>query len=174
MAQHTATGARDALARNLRRLRVARRWSLGDLAAATGTGKATLSSIENARANPTVETLAALAGALEVEVAALLEGTPDDEVTLVRAADGAGRLARFGDGGAIERLVLPAATSVERKPHSAGSRAHVVVARGTVVAGPPGRPVELGRGDYLSFPADRPHELSAAGRGAELLLVIES
>jgi transcriptional regulator with XRE-family HTH domain len=173
MTQHSATGARGALARNLRRLRVARRWSLGDLAAATGAGKATLSAIENARANPTVETLAALAGALEVDVAALLEETPADEVTLVRAAEGIERLARLGDGGAIERLVFPASTTAEHEPRTAGSRAHVVVARGTVVAGPSGRPVELGRGDYLSFPADRPHEFSTAGRAAEIVLVIE-
>jgi hypothetical protein len=33
--------------------------------------------------------------------------------------------------------------------------------------------VELGRGDYLSFPADGPHEFSTARRGAEVLLVIE-
>src|SRR4051812_50194804 len=99
MAQHTAAGARDALARNLRRLRVARRWSLGDLAAATGTGKATLSAIENSRANPTVETLAALAGALEVDVAALLEGTPGDEGPPVRAGGGGGRPPRGGGRG---------------------------------------------------------------------------
>jgi transcriptional regulator with XRE-family HTH domain len=173
MAQHTAAGARDALARNLRRLRVARRWSLGDLAAATGTGKATLSAIENARANPTVETLATLAGALEVDVSALLEGTPGDDVTLVRSCDGVERLAHLGDGGSIERLVFSASTSVERAPRAFGSRAHVVVARGTVVAGPSGRPVELGRGDYLSFPADDPHEFVTAGRGAEVVLVIE-
>jgi quercetin dioxygenase-like cupin family protein len=49
----------------------------------------------------------------------------------------------------------------------------VVVTRGTVVAGPSGRIVELGRGDYLSFPADRPHEFSTARRGAEVVLVIE-
>jgi len=165
--------ARDALARNLRRLRVARRWSLGDLAAATGAGKATLSAIENARANPTVETLAALAGALEVDVAALLEETPADEVTLVRAADAGERLARLADGGAIERLVLAPSALLERKPLAPGSRAHLVVTRGTVVAGPSGRPIELGRGDYLSFPADGPHELATAGRGAEVVLVVE-
>jgi transcriptional regulator with XRE-family HTH domain len=179
MAQHTATAARAVLARNLRRLRVARRWSLADLAAATGTGKATLSAIENARANPTVETLAALSGALEVDVAALLEGTPADDVTLVRAGeaardgDGVERLGRLGDGGAIQRVTFGASTSVEWQARPAGSRAHVVVTRGTVVAGPSGRIVELGRGDYLSFPADRPHEFSTAGRGAEIVLVIE-
>src|SRR3954447_5834591 len=112
MTQHTAAGARDALARNLRGLRVARRWSLGDLAAATGTGKATLSAIENARANPTVETIAALAGALEVDVSALLEGTPGDKVTLLRSgdaardSDGAERLARLGARGTIQRMMV--------------------------------------------------------------------
>jgi transcriptional regulator with XRE-family HTH domain len=173
MTQHTAADARDALARNLRRLRVARRWSLGDLAAATGAGKATLSAIENARANPTVETLASLAGALEVEVAALLEGTPAEEVRLVRAGEGVERLARLGERGAIQRLSFEPSTATECEPRAAGSRAHVVVMRGTVVAGPSGRPVELARGDYLSFPADGPHEFSTAGRGAEVVLVVE-
>jgi transcriptional regulator with XRE-family HTH domain len=173
MAQHTGSAARDALARNLRRLRVARRWSLGDLAATTGAGKATLSAIENGRANPTVETLASLAGALEVDVAALLEGTPGDEVTLVRAGDGVERLARLGDGGAIQRIVFPASSTVERQPRAGGGRVHVVVMRGTLVAGPSGRPVELGRGDYLSFPAGEPHEFTTAGRAAEAVLVVE-
>src|SRR5436305_9398813 len=143
MTQHTGQAAREALARNLRRLRVARRWSLGDLAAATGAGKATLSAIENARANPTVETLASLASALEVDLPALLEGTPADEVTLVRAADDVERLARLGDRGAIVRLVFPASSTVEREPRAGGGRVHLVVTRGTLVAGPSGRPVEL-------------------------------
>jgi transcriptional regulator with XRE-family HTH domain len=179
MEQHTGSAARDALARNLCRLRVARRWSLADLAAATGAGKATLSAIENGRANPTVETLASLAGALDVEVAALLEGTPADEVTLVRAGEavrereGVERLARLAEGGAIERVSLDPSGSARWAPRPAGSRAHVVVTRGTLVAGPSGRPVELGRGDYLAFPADLPHELSTAARGAEAVLVIE-
>jgi transcriptional regulator with XRE-family HTH domain len=173
MAQHTGRAARDALARNLRRLRVARRWSLGDLAAATGAGKATLSAIENGRANPTVETLASLAGALEVDLPALLEGTPADEVTLVRASEGVERLGRVGDGGSIRRVVFPPETSVEERPRAAGSRAHVVVTRGTLVAGPSGRPVELSRGDYLAFPADRPHEFATAARGCEIVIVTE-
>src|SRR5436305_7247741 len=141
MEQHTGSAARDALARNLRRLRVARRWSLADLAAATGAGKATLSAIENGRANPTVETLASLAGALDVEVAALLEGTPADAVTLVRAGEGTGerdgveRVARLAEGGTIQRVSLGRSDSVEWEPRGGGSRAHVLVTSGTVVAG---------------------------------------
>jgi transcriptional regulator with XRE-family HTH domain len=180
MEQHTATAARGALARNLRRLRVARRWSLGDLAAATGTGKATLSAIENGRANPTVETLATLAGALDVEAAALLETTPGEDLIVVRAGaaprdgDGRERLGRVGErGGTIQRAAFAPASAAEHPPRPAGTRLHVVVTRGTLVAGPSGRPVELGVGDYLAFPADTPHEFSTARRGAEALMVVE-
>src|SRR4051812_29774372 len=110
MAQHIEP-AQATLARNLRRLRVARRWSLSELAAASDMGKATLSAIENARANPTVDTLAALAKALQVEITTLLEATPADEVSLVRAGEGeadADGLARLGAvaGGELHRATF--------------------------------------------------------------------
>src|SRR3954452_4268606 len=79
------------LAANLRRLRIARHLSLSELARATAMSKATLSGIENGRANPTVETLAALAGALRVPVGELLAEPPLGEVRVVRSAG-----ARFG------------------------------------------------------------------------------
>src|SRR3954447_12546857 len=90
--------AQAALAGNLRRLRVAARVSLSELARATGVGKATLSAIENGRGNPTVETLAALADALGVPVVDLLDAPRPAPVTVVRA----GRGERVGDG--VERL----------------------------------------------------------------------
>lgn len=176
MAQHSAP-ARETLARNLRRLRVARRWSLSELAAATGSGKATLSAIENGRANPTVDTLAALAAALGVELTALLEPAAADELALVRAADrepatdGVARLAA-AEAGELQHAQLEPHSRVEREARQGGGRVHVLVTRGTLVAGPAERIVELGPGDYLSFPADRPYELSTAGRrGAALVLV---
>jgi transcriptional regulator with XRE-family HTH domain len=178
MAQHTAA-AQAALARNLRRLRVARRCSLSELSAATGTGKATLSAIENGRANPTVDTLAGLAAALEVDLTALLEGAPVDDVTLVRAGagevgeDGIERLSRIGADVELHRARFEPGVQVDAPARAAGSRAHLVVTRGSLVAGPAERITELGPGDYLSFPADRPHTFATAGRGAEAVLVIE-
>ena len=74
----------DVLAANLRRLRIARRLSLSELARATGMSKATLSSVESGRSNPTIETLAALAGALRVALGELLEEPPVGEVRIVR------------------------------------------------------------------------------------------
>jgi transcriptional regulator with XRE-family HTH domain len=179
MAQHTAP-ARDALARNLRRLRVARRWSLSDLAAAADAGgKATLSAIENGRANPTVDTLAALAAALDVEVTALLEAAPEDEVTLVRAGEGdasSDGMVRLGaaDAGELHRGRFEPRSTVVARPRPGGARVHVLVTRGTLVVGPVERIVELAAGDYLSFPADRPYEFNTARSGASALILLES
>lgn len=178
MAQHTEA-AQATLARNLRRLRVARRWSLSELATAADMGKATLSAIENARANPTVDTLAALAQALSVEITALLEATPADEVSLVRAgegapnADGLVRLGAVGTG-EIHRAKFPPRSTVVARARPAGTRAHVLVTRGTLVAGPLEWITELGPGDYFSFPADRPYEFNTARNGAQAIVVLES
>src|SRR5436190_18304750 len=88
----------EALAANLRRLRIARHLSLSELARATQMSKATLSGVENGRSNPTVDTLASLAGALRVSLAELLENHAPDDIRVVRAAlsaptgeDGVGR-----------------------------------------------------------------------------------
>ena len=74
----------DVLAANLRRMRIARRLSLSELARATGMSKATLSSVESGRSNPTVDTLAGVADALRVTLGELLEEPPLDEVRIVR------------------------------------------------------------------------------------------
>src|SRR3954465_382942 len=86
----SSSRVQDQLARNIRRLRIARQLSLSELARATQIGKATLSSIENGRANPTIGTLRAVAEALRVPVAELLEQPELGEIRVVRArpADG--------------------------------------------------------------------------------------
>lgn len=63
--------------------------------------KATLSGIEAGRANPTVDTLASLAGALRVPVTELLEELPLGEVRVVRAAE-----AVFAARGGVARRTL--------------------------------------------------------------------
>jgi transcriptional regulator with XRE-family HTH domain len=174
------TGYGFALARNTRRLRVAARLSLSELARSTGIGKATLSAIENGRGNPTVETLAAIAGALHVPVVDLLETPEPDPVTVVRVGRGAAagtgleRVGRLARGGEVQRAALEPNTSVVAPPRPDGSRIHLVVTRGTLVAGPDERISELGPGDYASFPADVPHVFRTARRGAEAVLVVET
>jgi mannose-6-phosphate isomerase-like protein (cupin superfamily) len=111
-----------------------------------------------------------------VDVVALLEGMPADQVTVVRSSgDGAGieRVGALVGDGEIRRAVFEPGSEVELPARSAGSRGHVLVTRGTLVAGPAERIVELGTGDYMAFPADRPHVLRTARRGAAAVLVFE-
>jgi transcriptional regulator with XRE-family HTH domain len=176
----------ERLARNLRRLRIARHLSLSELARATGISKATLSSIENGRANPTIETLAALAGALRIALPELLEELPLDDIRVVRAA--AGRLPP-ADGVAqrqldemaspaavaleISELRLPASYSRESPARATGSRAHLFVLRGKLIAGPVERRTELTSGDYASFPTDVPHIFETGRHAASALLLAQ-
>jgi transcriptional regulator with XRE-family HTH domain len=163
------------LARNLRRLRIAHHLSLSELARATGTSKATLSSIESGGANPTVDTLAALAGALRVPLAELLEPLPVPELRVVRAGNrsGAERRLDTGRGGPeISELTLGERELRERDPATAGTWAHLYVLQGGVVAGPVERVTELTRGDYAEFPADVPHQIETTGTTARVLLVL--
>lgn len=175
-------GVQATLAANLRRLRIARHLSLSELARATGMSKATLSSIENARANPTVETLASLAGALRVEIGELLEELPAADIRIVRTSQGrlerrAGvpqrRLDAIATGGPLEvaELTLPARAAHEAEPRPSGSRAHVYVLQGKLIAGPLELTTELAAGDYMSFPTDVPH-LFEAGRTPTRVLVL--
>jgi transcriptional regulator with XRE-family HTH domain len=180
--QEDGSQLRGLLAVNLRRLRIARHLSLSELARVTGVSKATLSGIENTRANPTVETLAALAGALRVSTGELLEELPLGELRVVRAThdqavprDGVARqlLDRLAPGGSLEvsELGLPARHLHEAQPLAHGSRAHVYVLEGMLIAGPVERGTELGAGDYVSFPADVPHMYETGRRGARALLL---
>jgi transcriptional regulator with XRE-family HTH domain len=181
------------LAANLRRMRIARHLSLSELARAAGVGKATLSGIEAARANPTVETLAGLAAALRTSIGELLEEPPLGEIRIVRAAHGAaggaaGGVAPVGDGvprrlldtipssASIEvaELVLAALQRCEAPAGASGARAHLYVRAGTVLAGPAERHTELAAGDYMSFPADVAQVYEASGRPASALLLTQT
>ena len=147
-------------------MRIARRLSLSELARATGMSKATLSSVESGRSNPTVETLASLAAALRVSLSELLEEPPLGEVRIVRRLDrveeeGVGLAARRWEPRQLE----------EPEPGPAGSRAGVYVLEGKLIAGPVERVTELSTGDYASFPVDVPH-LFEAGRTAARALVM--
>jgi transcriptional regulator with XRE-family HTH domain len=174
--------AAAALAAAVRRLRVAARLSLSELARATGVGKATLSTIENGRGNPTVDTLAALAAALEVPVSDLFGVSEPSPVRLVRAGggepagDGLTRLGRMAATVGADLLVarFEPRRELEAEARTAGARLHVVVTEGALETGPLERVTQLGPGDYLSFLADVPHLFRTARRAAGAVLVVEA
>ena len=183
MVDHQAV--QGVLAANLRRLRIARHLSLSELARATGISKATLSSIENGRANPTVDTLAGLAGALRVSIGELLEQLPLGEVRIVRGAQArVGQVDGIAQRGLDELVVdgelrlaeisLSARQARELDSKPVGSRAHLFVLEGKLIAGPVERITELAGGDYASFPTDVPHVYEAGRQPARALLLSQS
>ena len=61
------------LGENLRKLRLEKKMSQGDLATALSVDRAYISNIENGRMNPTIATLEKIAGALNITSSELLK-----------------------------------------------------------------------------------------------------
>ncbi|MGW3954787.1 helix-turn-helix domain-containing protein [Streptomyces sp. NPDC004752] len=159
----------DLVTRNVRRFRLERAMSLGELARRSGLSKQTLSKIEQGLGNPTVETLSLLGAALDVPARRLLTewGTP---VYVQRQSEGEWRQATnwtervldetYGSG-YVRTLVL----RLERgnkdpqpvQPHAAGTLHHLYIVTGKLRTGPLSEPVELAAGDFARFPGDVTH-----------------
>jgi transcriptional regulator with XRE-family HTH domain len=167
---------------NLRRLRVERGLSLAELAAQSGVAKATLANVEQGRGNPTIETLWALAIGLGVAFSDLMEQPDGVEVAVVRADEGQHVVSGALDLRLLDRLERTSLTEVfaftltgrhDGLPHGAGIVERVLVADGRMTAGPADAPVELAAGDFLRYPADRPHVYEARGGACTGVLLVE-
>jgi transcriptional regulator with XRE-family HTH domain len=162
------------VATNIRTLRRDAGLTLAELAAASGLGKSTLAQLESGRANPSVETLWAIAAALEVPFARLVEERRP-ALRVVRAADvpvmhseetpgWEGRaLAATDRRGTFEIYALDfeAGTTRHAQAHHKGVTEYLLVVSGRLRAGPETGPVELSAGDLLTFDADVPHVYEA-------------
>jgi transcriptional regulator with XRE-family HTH domain len=168
---------------NLRRLRTLDGRSLSDLARASGVAKATLSALESGRGNPTLETLSAVAAALEVPMGDLISAADPEPVTVVRNDEGTSipgtandlrLIARFTPAGTVEvyEAQWPKRSTRNAGGHGPGTREHVFVTRGGLKVGPLGREVGLAGGDYATFAADEPH-LYEARAGTRALLLMQ-
>ena len=159
--------------------------SLADVASAAGIGKSTLHAIESGDANPGIETLWALARALDVPFGALLE-PPAPSVRVVRAGEGprvdsedAGMMARLlattSHGARVEVYALSLTPSGGRNAagHTGGTTEHVLVTRGRLRVGPQEQPVDLEVGDLASFPGDVAHLYEALEADTDAVLIIE-
>jgi transcriptional regulator with XRE-family HTH domain len=173
------------IARTVRDLRVRSGRSLADVASAAGIGKSTLHAIESEDANPGIETLWALARALDVPFGSLLE-PPSPSVRVVRAGEGprvdsedasmqARLLASTSHGSRTEiyALDLDPTRGRDAEAHTPGTTEHVLVITGRVRVGPVGSLVDLGPGDLASFPGDVTHRYEALEPGSEAVLIIE-
>lgn len=166
----------------LRLRRTQRGLSGAELARQAGISKATLSGLEAGRANPTVETLDALAIALHIPLTDLLTHDGDSDTVLLRGTSmpntGPARelLRRIGGGHSVElwRLRLPPNTRFDGVPHSPLSTEYLLVTAGPVTAGPTDDPATLHAGDLLVFAGNQPHHYRSATDPAEITMLITS
>jgi transcriptional regulator with XRE-family HTH domain len=145
-------------------LRGERGWSLSELARRASLGKATLSGLEAGTRNPTLDTLHAVAAALELPLTSILTTPPTEPVRGV-AVEMA--LLRVFDDGPITyelfRMRIPAGTAQQSPPHHAGVTEHATVFAGGLEAGAAGDPRRAGPGEYVEWAADVPHGYAAVG-----------
>lgn len=168
------------LARNVRRLRTERQLSLGELASRARLAKQTLANLESGRGNPTVETMLAVARALGVGPTWLLAewGSP---VIVQHGRDAAWE---SGPGGRERKLdqifgtgeVTAAVLDLDDVPSPSaplppGTLLHAYVMAGYVLAGTLEDQHRLGVGDFIRFPGDVPHVLTADPGPATVHLV---
>ncbi len=166
------------VAANLRERRKARGLSLDQLATASGVSRAALSQVETLKSNPSLSVLWKIAVGLHIPFSELL-GDEGPGVNLLRRSDT--QVLRSADGRLESRPVTPAslARSLEmyelrlaaRSSHAAdahapGTQELIVVLTGLLRMHVGADRYELGPGDSVAFPADRPHVYENPG-GAE-------
>lgn len=159
------------LGARVRQARLARSWTLDQLAEVSGVSRRVLVTVEQGGSNPSLATLLRISDALGVGLPALVE--PPQRPGLVR-------LTRAGEGAVLwssevgGMAVLLAGTSApdvlelwdwtlgahdrhESEAHATGTQEIVLVQQGTVVVETAGVSVRLGRGDTVTFMGDNPH-----------------
>jgi transcriptional regulator with XRE-family HTH domain len=164
--------------RRVRDARVARGWTLDQVAERSGVSRRMIVNVEAGTSNASIATLLRLATALRVSLAELVAGGPSGEGVVVSGAATREPLWR-GEAGGCAVLVASADTpdmlelwewrlepgeSYESEAHRPGTREllHVISGRLTLVVGD--NLHDLRVGDAASFAADHPHRYANGGR----------
>jgi XRE family transcriptional regulator, regulator of sulfur utilization len=165
------------VADNVRALRKNRGYSLDDLASRSGVSRASLSQIETAKTNPTIQILWKIAAGLGVPFAALRGEESVERVRVLRRGDQ--QVIRSADGRLESRPVMPAGAvpNVEvyelrlaaraikfSEPHARGTTELVMVLTGVLRLRVGDEIHELAAGDTVFFHADVPHSYENPGR----------
>jgi len=156
--------------------------SVLELARRSGVARNTITALERGDGNPTLDTLYALADALGVPLAALLERAPASVV--VRAGEGVhvegtaldahllDRFERPGVFGELYAIRFHVGEVRSAPPHPLGVEERLHVHHGRVRVGPADAVVELGPGDYASYSGSVPHVYEALEEASGTLLIL--
>ena len=180
MRTQQASRQRPLVGSRIRRRRAERGLTLAAVAELTGLNIGYLSQVENDKASPSLETLAALAAAMDVPIAwFLLDSSAPPR--LVRAADRPRRRGREGgglsqvDGGVARDLAIfegsmPVGHRTGFHAHP-GDEHHVILA-GRVRITQGESVVEAGPGDYVLLDGTLPHDAETVGDEPARLLIV--
>jgi transcriptional regulator with XRE-family HTH domain len=173
------------IAASIRRERARAGLSLTELARRAGIAKSTLSQLESGTGNPSVETLWALGVALGVPFSRLVD-QPKPTTRVIRSGEG---LATYSERASYAAVLLASCPPNARRdifriraqpgeprlsePHMPGTTEHVVLGTGRAQVGPVDRPVLLMPGDYITYPGDAPHILSALEPDTTAVMIVE-
>lgn len=171
--------------RNVRALRQQRRLTIDALAATAGLSRGTVIQIETARGNPSISTLVALAAALRVGVASLVDDDAEPRVVVRRAAEAAQLWASAAGSSAVFRIgtdppdvvelwdwTLQPGDGFDGEAHPMGTQEVLSVLDGRLglLVGATERTLEAG--DTVLFQAHAPHRYSGAGDTAVRFVMV--
>jgi transcriptional regulator with XRE-family HTH domain len=173
-----------AVAANVRSLRLEAGLTLAELAEEAGLGKSTLAQLESGKANPSVETLWAIAAALKVSFARVVEERRPalqvirtTDVPAMRSEETPGWAGRLIAGtprrGTFDLYMIDLEAGAVRhaEAHHAGVVEHMLVVTGRLRVGPSTGPVEVDEGELITFAADVPHVYEAIETTSAVLLM---
>lgn len=177
----TPPRSRPLVGARIRRRRTERGLTLAAVAEATGLNIGYLSQVENDKASPSLETLAALAAALDVPIAwFLLDASAAPRV--VRAADrprrrmphDAGGLSQVDGGVARDVAIFEGTMPVGSRTgfHAHPGDEHHLVLEGRIRITQGESVVEAGPGDYVLLDGTLPHDAESIGDGPARLIII--
>lgn len=174
------------VARNVRRMREIRAYSLSELARRSGCGKSTLSRLESGSGNPSMETLLMLARALDVPVSTLVDQDEPrvqviraDQWTALTLEDGHLLAREIASSDHPTRYTLLIAEWEVDRPlhvpgHAPGTVERLFVLQGRLEAGPAVCVHTLAKDEGLVFDADVPHTYCARAPGTISITVHET
>jgi transcriptional regulator with XRE-family HTH domain len=170
----------DVVRRRLRSLRLARGWTLDELARRSNIGASTISRIETGHRRLAIDNLVDLARALETTVDALLDDTSDDDVVIrpKRSASHNGAvhwpLTRAHDpsGRVVAKMRIPASKQrPDPQVHPGRDWFYVIEGTARLVLGEREFLVEAGQA--AEFDTMTPHWIAGYGGPVELISIFD-